>query len=228
VDHLDGVHEDGESLTDGHWVAFVERLNEALQSLEVLDIVLSLVKSLGNLKLDTSPVGESKVNTRIRVFVLVTLAVGSEDVLDGSAVLVTELFADLSEHSHAEFPVFELISRAFRSIGVLLARFSLLQGSLDLFRPLLEDTQEVGDHFIIRLGVVVNLLGRLLIDFVVLREYDVAVEGLQGLLELTGELLKDYSEVTLLLGIADSPIFSREFVDEGLIDGVHHSVELQH
>lgn len=43
VDHLYGVHKDGESLANGVWVAIVEGLDEAFKSLEVLDVVLSLV-----------------------------------------------------------------------------------------------------------------------------------------------------------------------------------------
>jgi hypothetical protein len=45
VDHLNGVHEGGKGLLDGFGSSFVEGLNELFESLEILHVVLSLVKS---------------------------------------------------------------------------------------------------------------------------------------------------------------------------------------
>ena len=42
MDHLDGVHEGWESLSNGVRVANIERLEVFLKSLEILDVILSL------------------------------------------------------------------------------------------------------------------------------------------------------------------------------------------
>jgi hypothetical protein len=117
--------------------------------------------------LDTPPVAEGQVNSRISEFISIALACSGKDILDGSAVLVPELLADLGKHSHAELPVLEFISRAFTSI-VLFVRFSLLESCLNLFRPFLEDTHEMGDHLRVWLSSVVDILGFLLEAFVIL------------------------------------------------------------
>jgi len=226
VDHLDGIHEDGQGLADGDWISVIQRLDKTLQSLEVLDVILGFVEGLSDFELDTPPVAESQVNVRIGVFILLALADGGEDILDGSAVLVAELLADLSEHSHAELPVFELVSRAFASIA-LLGRFGLLESCLNLFRPLSEDSHEVVDHFLVRLAARVDGLGRCIVLIIVLLKHDVAVKGLQGFLQLASELLKDNGKVALLLRIAHTPIFCRQLLDERFVDGVHKSVELE-
>lgn len=43
MDHLDAVHEGWEGFLDGLWSSVVEWLDELLESLKILDIVLSLV-----------------------------------------------------------------------------------------------------------------------------------------------------------------------------------------
>ena len=55
VDHLDTVHESRECLLDGLGGSIVEGLNELLESLEVLDVVLGLIKSLSDSELDSLP-----------------------------------------------------------------------------------------------------------------------------------------------------------------------------
>ena len=70
VDHLDGVHQNGEGLDDGQWVSIVKRLDVALEGQEVLNVVLGLVQLLGDSELDRTPVGDSKVDTTISVSVL--------------------------------------------------------------------------------------------------------------------------------------------------------------
>ena len=66
VDHLNGVHKDGESFANAVRCSIIERLNESLKSLEVLNIILSLVQVFSNSKLNRSPVGESEVDSGIR------------------------------------------------------------------------------------------------------------------------------------------------------------------
>jgi hypothetical protein len=226
VDHLDGVHEDGQSLSNSDWISVIKRLDKTLQGLEVLDVVFSLIEGLSDLELDTSPVAEGQVDSGIGLFTHVTLAYSGKDILDGSAVLVAELLTDLGEHSHAELPVLEFISGAFTSIGLLVG-FSLLKGSLDLLRPFTEDRQEVGNHVWVNLRGIVDVFGILLILIIVLVEHDVAAEGLEGFLELAGELFEYHGEVVLLLSVTNTPIFSREFVNEWLVNRVHQGVELQ-
>jgi hypothetical protein len=69
VDHLNRVHKCGKSVLDELGGTVVEGLNELLEGLEVLNVVLGLVQSLGNAQLDGSPLGGGEVN-------LVTGAVG--------------------------------------------------------------------------------------------------------------------------------------------------------
>ena len=55
VDHLDTVHQSWESLFDGIWISIIKWLNEFLESLEILNVILGFVQSLGYSKLDCSP-----------------------------------------------------------------------------------------------------------------------------------------------------------------------------
>jgi len=72
LNHPDTVHQGRQRLLDGHWVAFVKRFNELLESLQVLDIVLSFVKSLGNSKVDVSPLRGSQMQLVTRCGTTVT------------------------------------------------------------------------------------------------------------------------------------------------------------
>jgi len=141
VDHFDGVHEDGEGLTDAVRCSIVKRLNEALKSLEVLHVILGLVKVLGNTELNGSPVAKGEVDTRVGVLVGIILANAGKDGLDVLAVGRADLLTDCGEHSHAEFPVLELITRTV--ILIISLSKVLLKDVLDLLRPLLEDSHEV-------------------------------------------------------------------------------------
>ena len=56
VDHLNGVHQNGEGLNNGQWSSIVERLDVSFESEEVLDVVLGLIELLGNSELNGAPV----------------------------------------------------------------------------------------------------------------------------------------------------------------------------
>ena len=57
MNHLDAVHQSWKGLLDGFWSAVIEWLNELLKGLEILDIVLGFVESLGDSELNASPLG---------------------------------------------------------------------------------------------------------------------------------------------------------------------------
>ena len=131
VDHLDGVHQDGEGLLDCNWIAIIKGLNEALEGLEVLYVVLGLVEVLSDSQLDGSPVGESEVNAAVSVAVSLVGRSGSEHVTDGLAVLRLQLLGNGGEHAHAEFPVFKLVTGTFVLLVDALVVL-LVNGRLDL------------------------------------------------------------------------------------------------
>jgi hypothetical protein len=211
VDHLDGVHKDGESLTNGVWVTIVEGLDEAFKSLEVLNVVLSLVKVLSYSELNASPVAEGKVDTRVSVLVVVACADYSEDVLDILAIGRADGLTDRSQHSHAQLPVVKLVTRAF--ILVVSGSSLLFEDTLNLLRPLGEDVHEVGDHLGVVLGGCMDALDVLLMLRVIALKRDVAVLGLNSLLELASELLKNDGKVTFLFSFNDTPLFRSDLVN---------------
>jgi len=55
VDHLDTVHQSWQSFLNALGVSFVERLNEFLEGLQVLDIVFGFVESLSDSQLNSLP-----------------------------------------------------------------------------------------------------------------------------------------------------------------------------
>jgi hypothetical protein len=226
VDHLDGVHEDGEGLTDAVRCSIVEGLNEALESLEVLNVILGLVKVLGNAELDGSPVGEGEVDTGVSVLVGVALADGGKDGLDVLAVGRTDLLGDSGEHSHAEFPVLELVTRTV--VLVVSLSGGLLEDTLDLLRPFLEDGHEVLDHVGVNLVGLVDSLDVLLVLFIVGFERDVRVLGLDGFLEFAAEFLKNDGKVAFLFNFAHAPLFGSDLVHKWLVDIVHDGVQGDH
>jgi len=93
VDHLDTVHESWKGLFDGVRISIVQRLDEFLKSLKIFDVVFSLIESLSDSELDASPLGGGKINlvswlSELLRWVLRGL---SEDIVDGSAVLASQL-----------------------------------------------------------------------------------------------------------------------------------------
>jgi hypothetical protein len=67
VNHLNRVHQDWKCLFDRDWISIVKGFYEALEGLQVFDVVLSFVQIFGDSELDASPVGQGKVDTAIRV-----------------------------------------------------------------------------------------------------------------------------------------------------------------
>ena len=227
VDHLDGVHQDGEGLLDCNWIAVIEGLNEALEGLEVLYVVLGLVEVLSDSQLDGSPVGESEVNAAVSVAVSLVGRSGSEHVTDGLAVLRLQLLGNGGEHAHAEFPVFKLVTGTFVLLVDALVVL-LVNGRLDLDRPALENSHELVDHILVNAGRSVDVGDVLVPFFVVLFQFEVAAERTECLLQLFGEFLENDAEVALLLDLADTPVFLGELVNEWLVDVVDEGVQSLH
>lgn len=76
-------------------------------------------------------------------------ALGSsgENVVDGSAVLASELFRDTSELSHLLFPVVELLS--WVALIIFLLNFlGSIKSLSNLLRPLIEKPLEIVDHLV--------------------------------------------------------------------------------
>lgn len=93
MNHLDTVHQSWKGILDSLRVSIVEWLDEFLKSLEILDVVFGLVKSFSDSELNRSPLGGGKVDliswlSGILAWVLGSL---SENIVDGSAVLASEL-----------------------------------------------------------------------------------------------------------------------------------------
>lgn len=112
----------------------------------------------------------------------------SQNIIDSSAVLASELLRDASELSHSLFPVVKLLLGS--SILLLLALgVSTVESLLDDFTPLIEDLFEVRDH--LRVGSLVAVLCFLYPLLVVRLESDVGLETSEGFFELAGELVED-------------------------------------
>ena len=93
MDHLNGVHQSWEGVLDSLWCAFVKGFDELLKSSKVLNVILSFIELLSNFELNTSPFRCSKINfisgfAELFSWVLAGL---SKNVIDGSAVLASEL-----------------------------------------------------------------------------------------------------------------------------------------
>jgi len=71
----------------------------------------------------------------------------------------------------------------------------------------------------------VDVLNILLPLRIVVFEGDVAVLGLNGLLEFASEFLKNGGKVAFLFTFADTPLFSGDLVTEWLVYTVHKSVQ---
>ena len=226
VDHLDTVHESWKGLFDGVRISIVQRLDEFLKSLKILDVVFSLIESLSDSELDASPLGGGKINlvswlSKLFRWILRGL---SEDIVDGSAVLAPQLLRDSSEFPHPLFPVVELLS--WISLFILLFSIGSFKSILDLFAPIVEDFLEIRDHLCIwSLATSMNVLDLIFPFWRIWIKSDVALETFQGLLELIGELVEERCELLLLLFLTDTPVCDFEMVDEWLVDLVDDRVE---
>ena len=227
VDHLDTVHESWEGVLDGLWVSIVEWLNEFLKGLKILDVIFGLVESFSDSKLDGSPLGGGKVDLVSWLAGVLTWVLRSlgKNIVDGSAVLASELLRDTGKLSHSLLPVVELVLWTI-ILSVLLLSISSLESIGDLLRPLIEDLLEFGNHLVVDLPVVaVNILGFGLPLAVVLLKIDVVLKRLQGLSEFVGELVKDGGELLLVLFVALSPLIILNSINERLVDLVDDSIE---
>ena len=91
VDHFDTVHESWKGLFDGVRISIVQRLDEFLKGLKILDVVFSLIESLSDSELDASPLGGGEIDLVSGLASDVSWALRSlgEDVIDGPAVLAS-------------------------------------------------------------------------------------------------------------------------------------------
>jgi len=183
VDHLNTVHESGKGILDGVRGSFIEGLNELLKSGEILDVILGLVESFGDSQFDSLPLGCRKIDL---VFPATTtfgliLTCLIEDIEDSAAVLASELLRDASEFSHALAPVLDFVSGA-GFLVVLSLGLGLLDGSLDLLGPVIEDALEVVQHLRVQVLGVLDVLYLVVVLAVVLLQDNVALDALQGFL----------------------------------------------
>lgn len=222
VDHLDGVHQGGESVLDGLGVANVEGLKILLERLEVLDVVLGLREGLSDLVVDASPVGGGHVDLLVGDSELFRLGLAGvlEEVIDGAAVLAAELLADLGQLSHALLPVVELLDGAVVLVVAALS-VGVIDVGVDLLLPSAEDVGVLVDN----LNSTVSLTKTSSLGIAQGVEDDVALEGLLGLHELLGELVEGLHELLLLVGLAHLPLSSIHFVEHGLVDVVNEGLE---
>ena len=149
LDHLDTVHESWEGLFDVLWSSIVEWLNESLKGLKILNVILSFIECFSNSKLNASPLGGGKINLvswLSKLFRRVLRGL-SEDIVDGSAVLGSQLLGDTSELSHSLFPVLKLLE-GMSILIVVLFSIGTIQSTLDFVAPLIEDVFEIGDHLV--------------------------------------------------------------------------------
>ena len=163
VDHLDAVHQSWKSLFDAFWISFVKWFDELFEGLEILNVILGFVQSLGNSKLDSSPSGGGEVDLVSWFAHLLGSVLGgsAEYVVDSSAVLASELLRDTCELSHLLFPVVELLSWVALVIFLLDFLGSIKAGS-DGLAPLVEKFLEVVDHLVRWCLGAVNVLGLVL------------------------------------------------------------------
>jgi len=182
VDHLNTVHESGKGILDGVRGSFIEGLNELLKSGEILDVILGLVESFGDSQFDSLPLGCRKIDL-VSLATTVGLILGClvEDIEDGAAVLASELLRDASELSHALAPVLDLVAGA-GFLVVLALGLGLLDGSLDLLRPVVEDALEVVQHLRVQVLRVLDVLYLVVVLAIVLLQDNVALDALQGFL----------------------------------------------
>jgi hypothetical protein len=226
VDHLDGVHKSGKGILDALRGAVVKGLDELLKGLEVLDVVLGLVKSLGDAQLDASPLAGGKVDLVTGAVGAVVGALGSvgKHIEDGTTVLGAELFGHASEFAHPLLPVFKFLAGASFFVLLFLG-LGFFEGLFDLFRPLVEDLFEVTKHVRAEVLGVVDIHSILLMLWWVGFQDDVGSEGENGFTDLFGKAVESLHEFLFLLGFTAAPVGAVESVDKRLVHVVDYGVE---
>ena len=186
VDHLDRVHERGQRVDDGRGRAAVERLDELLERREVLDVVLGLVRGLGDVHVEVLPAAQQR-EERGRHLVRRALGHGRQHGHDRLDVLALELLRHARELLHARAPVVEHAERPGLVLGVARA-LDVGQVLVDLLGPLLEQALELRNHGVLEGGLLVlaarrRALERLVqVDAALLAvQLEAAAEGAHGL-----------------------------------------------
>lgn len=225
MDHLDTVHQGRQGLLDGNWITIIKRLDELLKSLQVLNIILGFVKSLGNSQVDVAPFGGSQMQLISRCSTAVTrwLTGGIENIVDGTAVLRVELLRDTGKLAHALLPVFEL--GTWTSFLLVLAfTLGLFNIDLDLIRPIVKDLLERGDHVRVDLLSIMDVLGLVFVFLVILFKSNTSLETLKSFLKLVSELVKDVEEFLLLFILTLVPISRLKLLNQWFEHIVNNSV----
>eukprot|EP00968_Pinguiococcus_pyrenoidosus_P007308 scaffold486_cov254-Pinguiococcus_pyrenoidosus.AAC.1 len=150
VDHLDGVHERRQRIDDAEWRAAVQRLDEALEREEVLDVVLGLVGRLGDVDVDLLPAPQQRDDLLLGRVGRV-LGEGGQHGDDGLAVRPLHLLGDGREALHPIAPVLQLSARphVVQQLGFRAAE-RRVEVLLDLVAPLLQQLLELRDHLGLR------------------------------------------------------------------------------
>ena len=205
VDHLDGVHESGESVDDRRCGPRVQRLDEALEGEKIFYIILGLVGVLSDLHVNILPALDEVLNLvlgKIRV----GLREGGKQTVDLFAVLALELLSDGGQALHAVAPKLEL------GLGASVAgsRGVSIKVLIDLVAPLLQQLLEVRDevgHGIDALLEVASIERLVTLDLVSVgaTKLQSAGKGLDRILQDSLEVLHLSSKVRLLLVINLAP-----------------------
>jgi len=147
-----------------------------------------------------------------------------QKVVDGAAVLASELLRHLGQLSHALLPVVELLDGA-----VVLVVATLLVGILnigiDFVLPFAENGCVVKDEVDFLGGALTETCAHLVAQGV---EHDVALEGLLSLDKLLSELVKGLFELLLLVNLAHFPLLGVHLVQHGLVDVVDEGLKHAH
>ena len=130
----------------------------------------------------------------------------SKYVIDGSAVLGSELLRDPCQSSHSLSPVLNFLSRTWILFLVLFTALSLLQSCLDFFTPIIEDSLKVIKHFWVWSLVRLDVFNISVPSGIIWLQNQVDLETLECLLQLIGELVEHLGEFFLLFIFTYTPI----------------------
>jgi len=109
VDHLDRVHQRGQSVDDLLRSTIVQRLHELLQSRQIFHVVFGLVQLVGQKQVQSIVIHDQFGNLfSITSLIHVVLLLSEQQVLHGLEVLVLQLLAPVGDFLHPNPPVVQL------------------------------------------------------------------------------------------------------------------------
>ena len=147
-----------------------------------------------------------------------------QKVVDGAAVLASELLRHLGQLSHALLPVVKLLNGAVVLVVAALL-VGILNVGIDFVLPFAENSCVVKDEADFFGGALTESCAHLVAQGV---KHDVALEGLLGLDKLLSELVEGLFELLLLVNFAHFPLFRVHFVQHWLVDVVYEGLEHAH